>query len=143
MLASSGRYTHVDGKAHRRVPFGAYKIGHIASGEDHKFLTNDVAHDPLVHDHQWARELGLVSFAGYQLRIPGAEALGVLSLFAKHPILPAEDALLERIENDRLAQGGALRARIIPTDRNMRARSLYRDHGYVEEADGWWRKTGA
>ncbi len=57
--------------------------------------------------------------------------------------LKAEDALLERIENDRLAQGGALRARIIPTDRNMRARSLYRDHGYVEEADGWWRKTGA
>jgi PAS domain S-box-containing protein len=94
LLASSGRYTHIDGKGHRRVPFGAYKIGRIASGEDHKFLTNDVTHDPLVHNHQWARELGLVSFAGYQLRIPGAETLGVLALFAKHPISPTEDAIL-------------------------------------------------
>ena len=42
LLASSGRYTHIDGQAHRRVPFGCYKIGRIASGEDHKFLTNDV-----------------------------------------------------------------------------------------------------
>jgi PAS domain S-box-containing protein len=99
LLASSGRYTHIDGKAHRRVPFGAYKIGHIASGEDHKFLTNDVTNDPLVHNHEWARELGLVSFAGYQLRIPGAETLGVLALFAKHLILPAQDALLDGLSS--------------------------------------------
>ncbi|MGD0259483.1 MAG: PAS domain S-box protein [Verrucomicrobiota bacterium] len=99
LLASSGRYTHLDGQAHRRVPFGAYKIGRVASGEDHKFLTNDVTNDPLIHNHQWARELGLVSFAGYQLRIPGAETLGVLALFAKHPILPAEDALLDGLSS--------------------------------------------
>ena len=99
LLASSGRYTHIDGKAHRRVPFGAYKIGRIASGEDHKFLTNDVTNDPRVHNHEWAHELGLVSFAGYQLRIPGAEALGVLALFAKHPMLPAEDALLDALSS--------------------------------------------
>ena len=99
LLASSGRYTHIDGNVHRRVPFGAYKIGRIASGKDHKFQTNDVTSDPLVHNHEWARELGLVSFAGYQLRIPGAEALGVLALFAKHPILPAEDALLDGLSS--------------------------------------------
>ena len=95
LRASSGRYTHLDGKGHRRVPLGAYNIGRLASGEAHKFLTNDAPNDPLIHDRAWALELGLVSFAGYQLRIPGGATLGVLALFAKDPILPAEDALLE------------------------------------------------
>jgi PAS domain S-box-containing protein len=95
LLASAGRYTRIDGPGHRRVPFGCYKIGRIASGEETKFVSNDVQHDPRVHDHAWARELGLVSFAGYQLRTPGEETLGVLALFAKHPILADEDALLD------------------------------------------------
>ena len=99
LLASFGRYTHLDGKNHRRVPFGAFKIGRIASGEVHGFLTNDVTNDPHVHNHAWAGELGLVFFVGYQLQIPGGETLGVLALFAKHPILPAEDALLDGLSS--------------------------------------------
>jgi PAS domain S-box-containing protein len=95
LATSSGRYTHIDGPAHRRIPFGCHNIGRLASGEEAKFLTNDVPNDPRVHDHAWARELGLISFAGYQLRTPGEETLGVLALFAKHPILADEDALLE------------------------------------------------
>ncbi|MGA2773486.1 MAG: PAS domain S-box protein [Bryobacteraceae bacterium] len=95
LVTSSGRYTHIDGPGHRRVPFGCYKIGRLASDEEAKFLSNDVQNDPLVHDHAWARELGLVSFAGYQLRTSGEETLGVLALFAKHPILADEDATLE------------------------------------------------
>ncbi|MDD5422492.1 MAG: PAS domain S-box protein [Candidatus Omnitrophica bacterium] len=94
LVASSGRYTHIDGKGHARVPFGCYKIGLVASGEEHKFLTNDVPNDPRVHDHEWARELGLVSFAGYQLKNTSGDTFGVMALFAKHPILPAEDAML-------------------------------------------------
>ncbi len=99
LLASSGRYTHIDGHAHRRVPYGCYKIGRVASGEDHKFLTNDAPNDPHVHNHQWARELGLVSFAGYQIRVPGGETLGVLGLFAKHPIDESEDAMLDGLSS--------------------------------------------
>jgi PAS domain S-box-containing protein len=95
LVTSSGRYTHIDGPGHRRVPFGCYKIGRLASDEEAKFLSNDVQNDPSVHNHAWARELGLVSFAGYQLRAPGEETLGVLALFSKHPILAEEDALLE------------------------------------------------
>jgi PAS domain S-box-containing protein len=95
LVTSSGRYTHIDGPGHRRVPFGCYKIGRLASGDEAKFLTNDVPNDPNVHDRAWARELRLVSFAGYQLRTPGEETLGVLALFAKHPILADEDAMLE------------------------------------------------
>jgi PAS domain S-box-containing protein len=94
LLASSGRYTHIDGPGHRRVPFDCYEIGRIASGQDARFLTNDAANDPRVHNHEWVRELGLVSFAGYRLTIPGAETQGVLALFADHPISGEEDANL-------------------------------------------------
>jgi len=95
LMASSGRYTHVDGKEYSRVPFDCYKIGRIASGEEHKFLTNDVVNDPKVRNHEWARELGLVSFAGYRLQAQNQDPIGVLALFAKHQILPAEDAMLD------------------------------------------------
>jgi PAS domain S-box-containing protein len=97
LMASSGRYTHIDGKVHRRVPFGCYKIGLIAAGEQDKFLTNEAATDPRVHNHDWVKELGLVSFAGYRLTHTDGTPLGVLALFSKHPISPEEDALLERI----------------------------------------------
>ena len=97
LMASSGRYTHVDGEVHRRVPFGCYKIGRVASGDDSKFLTNEAQTDPRVHNHEWTKELGLVSFAGYQLRPPGGETIGVLALFAKHKVTPEEDSLLESL----------------------------------------------
>ncbi|MCY2931673.1 MAG: PAS domain S-box protein [Planctomycetota bacterium] len=99
LMASSGRYTHTDGKGHRRVPFGSYKIGRIASGEELKSLTNDVVNDPRIHDHEWAKELGLVSFAGYPLQVPGGQVMGVLALFAKHPISTGEDAMLNSLSS--------------------------------------------
>jgi PAS domain S-box-containing protein len=99
LIASSGRYTHTDGTVHRRVPFGAYKIGRVASGQEHRFLTNDVTRDPRIHNHDWARELGLLSFAGYQLRPPNGETLGVLALFSTHVISPEEDAQLDTLSN--------------------------------------------
>jgi PAS domain S-box-containing protein len=97
LIASSGRYTHTDGVGHRRVPLGAYKIGLVAAGVDHKFLTNDVTHDPRVHNHAWAAELDLVAFAGYQLRPPGGEPLGVLALFSKSEISREEDEQLDSL----------------------------------------------
>jgi PAS domain S-box-containing protein len=99
LLSSSGRYTHTDGEMHRRVPFGCYKIGRVASGEAPKFVTNDVVHDPRVHDHAWARHLGLTSFAGHRLKSTTGEIVGVLALFSKHTISPSEDALIEGLAN--------------------------------------------
>jgi PAS domain S-box-containing protein len=96
LMASSGRYTHIDG-GHRRVPFGCYKIGRIASGQDKKFLTNEVTTDPRVHNHQWAKELGLVSFAGYKLHDIDERPVGVLAMFAKHPISEEDDAFLSNL----------------------------------------------
>lgn len=111
LVSSAGRYTHIDGD-HRRVPFGAYKIGLIATDEQHKLLTNDVTHDPRVHNQDWARQLELVSFAGYAIRPPNKGTIGVLALFAGHRLSADEDAVLESlahlvgqiIENSRVEQ---------------------------------------
>ena len=97
LLASSGRYTHTDGGDHARVPFGCYKIGKIAAGEEAGFLTNQVTTDPRVHNHAWARELGLVAFAGYRLADTNGTPLGVLALFSKTALSPAQDTLLQGI----------------------------------------------
>ncbi len=94
LIVSSGRYTHIDGN-HRRVPLGCYKIGRVASGEDLGFITNAVTEDPRVHDHEWAKALGLVSFAGYRLLSPDGVPIGVLALFKKEVITQGEEMLLE------------------------------------------------
>lgn len=99
LLASSGRYTHIDGKVHQRVPIGCYKIGRVAAGDEHKFLSNDVVNDLRIHDHEWAQNLGLVSFAGYQLKVPEGGTIGVLALFSRRAILPSEDAILDGLSS--------------------------------------------
>ena len=96
LVAGSGRYTHMDG-AHGRVPFGCYKIGRVAAADEPGFLTNDVTHDPRVHNHEWAQELGLVSFAGYRLVSHEGAPIGVLALFSKQALSPSEEALLQTI----------------------------------------------
>jgi diguanylate cyclase (GGDEF)-like protein/PAS domain S-box-containing protein len=77
------------------MPFGLYKLGRVATGELGKFLTNDIVNDPQIMDHQWARDLGLVSFAGYKLQDSSRKPVGVLGLFSKQPITAEEDSLLE------------------------------------------------
>ncbi|WP_052418791.1 PAS domain S-box protein [Methanolacinia paynteri] len=93
--ASSGRYTRINGKLHRRIPLGSYKVGQIASGDEISFLTNDVQNDPQIEDHEWAGKLGLVSFAGYRLKPRDSEVMGVFALFAKFEISPDMDAILK------------------------------------------------
>jgi len=96
LLASSGRYTHIDG-GHRRVPLGCYKIGLIATGQNNKFVTNNVTTDPRVHNHEWAASLGLVSFAGYKLRDTANHPTGVLAMFAKHILTEEDDAFMSSL----------------------------------------------
>ncbi len=98
LVASSGRYTHIDGN-HRRVPFGSYKIGRIASGDESRFVTNDVTHDPRVHNHEWAESHGLVSFAGFRILSTEGKPIGVLALFSKHAIHSVEEGLLADLAN--------------------------------------------
>lgn len=98
LMASSGRYTSISG-AHCRVPLGSYKIGRIATGELVNFFTNDVLNEPFIHDHDWAKAIGLVSFAGYCLLSREGKPVGVMALFKKSPLSQNELILLQDLAN--------------------------------------------
>jgi GAF domain-containing protein len=86
LRASSGLYTHLDG-GHAQVPVGKFKIGLIAE-ERQPHLTNDILNDPRLGDPVWAKQEGMVAFAGYPLLV-GERLIGVLAMFARQP-LPTE-----------------------------------------------------
>jgi PAS domain S-box-containing protein len=81
LQASAGLYTHLDGR-HSRVPVGEFKIGLIAK-ERRPHLTNDVDNDLRISDPEWAREKGMVAFAGYPLLVED-QVIGVMAMFARH-----------------------------------------------------------
>ncbi len=97
LTSSSGRYTHIDGRMHSRVPFSCYKIGRIAAGEIPKYLSNDIINDEFIHGKEWARNLDLTSFAGYQLISATNKTVGVMAVFSKNFISSDTDYLLESL----------------------------------------------
>ena len=80
LRASAGIYTHLDG-AHSKIRMGQYKIGLIAQ-EQKPHLTNSVVGDPRVHNQDWAKSKGMVSFAGYPLLVE-KRLVGVLGMFSQ------------------------------------------------------------
>ena len=85
--ASAGIYTHIDG-AHARVPVGKFGIGRIAE-ECKPHCTNDLLTDDRISDPEWARQQGIVAFAGYPLLLEG-HPVGVIACFARRPFSEAE-----------------------------------------------------
>ena len=83
LRASAGLYTHLDG-AHSRIPMGQYKIGMIARDRV-PHLTNNVVGDPKVHNQKWAKQEGMVSFAGYPLLVE-ERLVGVLGMFSRRSL---------------------------------------------------------
>ena len=83
LRASAGLYTHLDG-AHSRIPMGQYKIGMIARDRV-PHLTNNVVGDPKVHDQKWAKQEGMVAFAGYPLLVE-ERLVGVLGMFSRRSL---------------------------------------------------------
>ncbi|MDO8745228.1 MAG: EAL domain-containing protein [Candidatus Brocadiaceae bacterium] len=83
LQSSAGIYTHIDGP-HSRVPVGMYKIGLIAE-ECKPHLTNKVIGDPRIHNQEWAKQTGMVAFAGYPLMIEN-RLVGVMAIFARQPL---------------------------------------------------------
>lgn len=71
----------------------------LVSCQQRKFLTNEAATDTRIPHRHEVKHLGLTTFARYQLRPPGGETIGVLSLFSRHPITPDDDALLDSLAN--------------------------------------------
>jgi PAS domain-containing protein len=95
LMASSGRYTHIDGELHRRVPFDCYKIGLIASGAEPKFLTNDVARPVFAIR---AGRIGFGFVAGYRL-LSEVRSHRLMALFSRSAFSPDEATMLEGLAN--------------------------------------------
>ena len=81
LQSSAGIYTHIDGQ-HSRIPVGMFKVGLIAE-ERKPILTNSVIGDPHVHEQEWAKQEGMVSFAGYPLIVED-RLVGVMAIFAQN-----------------------------------------------------------
>ncbi len=81
--ASAGLYTNLDGQ-HARIPLGSFKIGLIAT-EQKPHLTNRLQTDERVSDKDWARQEGMISFAGYPLLVEG-RTVGVIAMFARQSL---------------------------------------------------------
>jgi predicted ATPase/signal transduction histidine kinase len=101
LQASAGLYTHLDGP-HARVPVGQFKIGLIAQ-ERCPHLTNDVLNDSRVSNKVWAKQEGMIAFAGYPLMIDD-QLVGVIAMFARQEL---SDELLDRLRlvSDEIASG--------------------------------------
>ncbi len=75
-----------------RIPLGKFRIGRIAA-EGTPRIIDLTSEPPLDDDKGWARQNGMVSFAGYPLAV-GGRSLGVMAMCAREPITePALDAM--------------------------------------------------
>src|SRR5262252_4888564 len=101
LQASAGAYTRLDG-SYSRIPVGDLKVGWIAR-EKKAHFTNDVINDPRVHDKRWARENGMVAFAGYPLLVED-RLIGVVAMFARRTL---SESILDTLGSvaDIIAQG--------------------------------------
>ncbi|QFS44168.1 histidine kinase [Nostoc sphaeroides CCNUC1] len=92
LQVSSGMYTHINGP-HKSVPVGQFKIGLIAEeGKPH--LTNSVQTDPRVGNKEWAKQEGMVGFAGYPLIVED-ETVGVIAMFTRQTVTESTFTALE------------------------------------------------
>ena len=97
LQASAGMYTHIDG-LHSRIPVGKFKIGLIAK-EGKPYLTNEVIGDNRVHDQEWAKEEGMIAFAGYPLILED-RMMGVIATFARKPLSEATLQAMSSVANE-------------------------------------------
>jgi PAS domain S-box-containing protein len=95
LVANSGSLHGIHGHEGSRIPLHSCPIGRFASGTRRSSVTNIAPHDPFLHDSDWVRAPGIVSFAGYQLLAPTGAILGVLAVIAQHPFSDDDNAILD------------------------------------------------
>jgi len=127
LAASSGRYTDTDGIVQGRVPLGCYIIGQFASWDDHNIIITDVQNDPRIQNREWARSLGLASYAAFQLRAVGGKTLGVMVIFATHPVASVQLAML-----DGLSSTAALVVQEAVAEEERRKAEMERDRFFTQ-----------
>jgi PAS domain S-box-containing protein len=101
LQASAGIRPDIEG-ANVRVPAVAPKIARIAE-QCQPYVTNAVMGDPEVADQEWARQEGMVAFAGYPL-IVEQRLVGVAAVFAREPLSESRVKSLAS-RSDQLASG--------------------------------------
>ncbi|MGH3342262.1 MAG: GAF domain-containing protein [Carbonactinosporaceae bacterium] len=89
-------------RAYGRVRVGDGLVGLVA-GERRPSLVNGLTGDPHTPDDEWARSQGIVAFAGHPL-IANGRVVGVLAMFARHPLPESTCAVLTSIA-DMIAVG--------------------------------------
>ncbi len=88
---SEGKYRGIHGEF-SRIPLSSLKIGAIAKTKK-PVVSNDIAHDPRIKHHDWARKEGLKSFAGYPILYRG-EVVAVLAMFSRKTLTPGDFEVL-------------------------------------------------
>jgi PAS domain S-box-containing protein len=83
LQASAGLYTDLDG-TYNRVPVGLLEIGLIAK-EQKPLLIDNVLNDPRILDTAWARNQGMVAFAGHPL-LARESLVGVMAIFSRNSL---------------------------------------------------------
>lgn len=88
---SEGKYRGLHGEF-SRVPLNSLKIGAIAKTK-RPVVSNDIAHDPRIKHHDWAKKEKLKSFAGYPI-LYGGEVVAVLAMFSQKALSPEDFEIL-------------------------------------------------
>jgi DNA-binding Lrp family transcriptional regulator len=88
---SAGKYRRIDGEF-SKIPVGSAKVGQIAKTK-RPIISNDVANDPRIKHHDWAKKEKMQSFAGYPLMHKGM-IIGVLAIFSENKLSAAEFEIL-------------------------------------------------
>jgi PAS domain S-box-containing protein len=99
--ASAGLYTDLDG-AYSRVPVGLLEIGMIAK-EQKPLLIDNVLNDPRIVDRVWAKNQGMVAFAGHPL-LARESLVGVMAIFSRNALTTKTTNALESVA-DAIALG--------------------------------------
>ena len=120
LQSGAGMYTHIDG-THSRIPVGMFKVGLIAE-ERKPILTNSVIGDPHIHEQEWARQTGMVSFAGHPLTVDN-RLVGVMEIFAQKPLPEVTLKALASV-SDSIALG-IERKQIEEEQKNLREQLYY------------------
>lgn len=88
---SAGTYTRINGEF-SKVSINSLKIGPAVKTKK-AVVTNDVANDPRIKHHDWAKKEKLKSFAAYPLIYKG-NAVAVLAMFSKKKLTHLDFELL-------------------------------------------------
>ena len=97
LKCSAGIYTNCHGEF-SRVPIRSSKIGHVLRTK-RPTISNDLSTDPRIKYPEWAKKANLRSFAGFPL-IFNNKPIGVLAMFSKRRLKPADFELIEIFCND-------------------------------------------